>query len=760
MQFYDSQRRPIQLGQEIGAGGEAILYAVPDQPNRVAKIWRQPDPDRAHKLEAAIKNTPANLDQYGSTSWVVWPTTAITNAQGNTLGYMMPFVDHNRYRESQHFFNPRSRAELGRRFNTVIPDIVLIKAAHNIVRAASIIHDAGHVIGDVNEKNIFIDIQGNIALVDTDSIQINEQATGKIYRCTVARPEYLAPRLQGLSLRQIDRIPEDDNFAIPIIIFKLLFDGRHPYQSRLDPNSPNQVQDLADKIKAELFPYNEDNTVPDEYKIKIPEYRNIWDRLRPEVKTLFQRTYDPFYTRNQTRPTVHDWTAALDREIQLYTIQSTPQAPTTTAHPQSGPAPPPYPPFAHQGQAANSGLIYTIIGNYNPVLVPLLAGYAQQLIQKGIWSFQKLPDIPTTRSIKSVQSLEKCSDPLALLHVLVSISSSLDRQWTSQNRINPAASRRIIAHRNAVTHEQALFADPTIASQTYEEVQQFHLTLKALPANLPAEALPSSQPNVRTKPSTAQRTRHSTPRPNLNKPNPPSTATSQSQSLSDKAKTAFRDHPVIAISAIAIVILLIVINGLPGSERIPQKTNVLWTAALAAAILLWTLTKPKIQHIVKRFCRGYALAIATAWQTPRFRTRCFKTLVYTSPILAIIGFTAYGVHLITIPLPLDAPKPHPTIPTAAALSDQPAHQLEHIQPIGPPPFAPEIQALVNQYAFCYDQYSQNEALSRAQEMTEAIQIEPSHEATARCSRKRAMPHHTGITHGDHTPIPIANHDTG
>ena len=333
VQYFDSQSRSIKLGKRIGSGGEAILYAVQNQPQSVAKIWRSSDPARAVKLQAALRNTPGNLDKYRSQAWIVWPTSAIKDDQGTVVGYVMPFVDHDRFHESQHFFNPLARQELGKRHGLHIPDITLTTAARNIALAATILHSAGHVIGDVNEKNILIDLLGNVALVDIDSIQIQERSTKQVYRCTVARPEFLSPRLQGKNLRDVDRTVEDDNFGIPIVIFKLLFDGRHPYQSRLDPNDPNQIQDLADKIKDNLFPYNEDNTVPDEYKIKIPEYQRTWELLRTDLKALFQRTYDPFYTQFQRRPTAQDWVAALDREIRLFNINTPQTSPTTPPTP-------------------------------------------------------------------------------------------------------------------------------------------------------------------------------------------------------------------------------------------------------------------------------------------------------------------------------------------------------------------------------------------------------------------------------------------
>ena len=60
-----------------------------------------------------------------------------------------------------------------------------------------------------------------------DSFQVS--ADGKTYRCEGGFPEYTPPELQGVAFRDVDRAQDHDCFGLAIVIFQLLFMGRHPF---------------------------------------------------------------------------------------------------------------------------------------------------------------------------------------------------------------------------------------------------------------------------------------------------------------------------------------------------------------------------------------------------------------------------------------------------------------------------------------------------------------------------------------------------
>ena len=69
-----------------------------------------------------------------------------------------------------------------------------------------------------------------VVLIDCDSFQVN--TNGRCYPCEVGVPLYTPPELQKKSFRELIRTRNHDRFGLAILIFQLLFVGRHPYAGR------------------------------------------------------------------------------------------------------------------------------------------------------------------------------------------------------------------------------------------------------------------------------------------------------------------------------------------------------------------------------------------------------------------------------------------------------------------------------------------------------------------------------------------------
>ena len=103
----------------------------------------------------------------------------------------------------------------------------LIRVAVNFARAVASINHLGAVVGDINESVALIDQKGMITIIDSDSFQYLR--SGQVYRCIVGKPEYTPPELQGQALSKVVRTRNHDAFGLAVIIFELLFMGRHPF---------------------------------------------------------------------------------------------------------------------------------------------------------------------------------------------------------------------------------------------------------------------------------------------------------------------------------------------------------------------------------------------------------------------------------------------------------------------------------------------------------------------------------------------------
>ena len=475
--YKDSDGRDVQLGSQINQGGEGTIHHIVGDQSRVAKIWRVPSRERAIKLIATINNTPAVARTRRDIRYC-WPQDVLHDGR-IIVGYIMPAVNTNEFRQSQEFFNEALRKDTEKKLGVAITEKTLVTAARELCAAVAEIHAAGHVIGDVNEKNILINSDGTIRIVDIDAIQIYDPESDDTHRCTVGRDEYTPPRLQGESFQQTDRTQDDDCFGLAVLIFKLTMGGRHPFTSRLSRDDDTAITGLGQKIKNEYFPYNQDDTVPDQYKVAVDEYKQAWDNSRDQIRTLFLQTFDPFETRNRPRPTATEWTDELAREIELIEHgRRKPAKPTSTSSPQ-----------IRGDTAENQAEVQRALNQMQKDLKRLVIAYADRLQKQHVWSADQLPKdtVPSVRDINGIADIRACSDTLALLHCLISVTKKLDRAWARDNSLLEGLVAEVKNYRNA-EHELDLF-DDQYTNRALQAIKKLHDGIKDAPKSLPDRAI-------------------------------------------------------------------------------------------------------------------------------------------------------------------------------------------------------------------------------------------------------------------------------
>jgi len=221
--LFDDQGRRVGLGAELGRGGEAAVYSVGGHPELVAKIYHQPTgAEKAEKLSQMVRLRSERLLALSA-----WPVGTLFRAGSKSMaGFLMKNVSL--FKDIHLLYNPKSRT---REFPPKANWRFLIHTASNVARAFAAVHHYGHVIGDVNQSNVRVSAETAIvSLVDCDSFQIS--ANGKIYPCEVGVPLYTPPELQDTEFREVVRTPNHDNFGLAVLIFHLLFMGRHPFAGK------------------------------------------------------------------------------------------------------------------------------------------------------------------------------------------------------------------------------------------------------------------------------------------------------------------------------------------------------------------------------------------------------------------------------------------------------------------------------------------------------------------------------------------------
>lgn len=285
-----SSGKPITLGHRIGEGGEGMVARLAENGNLCAKVYRTQD-DADHNLQKILALTSLQSEELRAIA--AWPIEEVLDSSGSLAGFTMDCLDG--WMPLFMGYQIKSRAQKigGAKY------AFLVRMARNLAAAVHKVHQAGLVIGDLNESNTLWDRQAMVKLIDVDSFQI--RASGKTYTCGVAKPELLAPELQGKSLADYERTPNHDRFPLAVLIFQLLVFGRHPFAGR--PKGNEEVR-LEQAINKGWYVYTEQREVP----LAAPP--GLESKFLPdEIKALFERAFEP----GRERPSGEEWYGALKR---------------------------------------------------------------------------------------------------------------------------------------------------------------------------------------------------------------------------------------------------------------------------------------------------------------------------------------------------------------------------------------------------------------------------------------------------------------
>jgi DNA-binding helix-hairpin-helix protein with protein kinase domain len=220
-EIIDSQGRQIRLGAVLGRGGEGAVYELEPDGDLVAKVYHSTlPPERADKIRIM-----ASLRNDRISKLTAWPVDLLALADSRApIGLLMPKVMGRK--DIHRLYSPKSRRadfqQADWRF--------LIRAAANTARAFGVVHEAGCIIGDVNHGGVLVAQDATVRLIDCDSFQIVTRT--RKFLCEVGVETFTPPELQGKPFKGLVRTDNHDNFGLAVLIFLMLFMGRHPFAGR------------------------------------------------------------------------------------------------------------------------------------------------------------------------------------------------------------------------------------------------------------------------------------------------------------------------------------------------------------------------------------------------------------------------------------------------------------------------------------------------------------------------------------------------
>jgi DNA-binding helix-hairpin-helix protein with protein kinase domain len=285
--LYVDQKR-LSLGKRIGRGGEGEVFAV--GADIAAKLYTSGDPrTRREKVEAMVA-----LGLAKKSSLVAFPMSVICQPNGSFVGFLMRLVSA--HSPLHDLYSPGSRKR-----NFPRADFrFLVRAASNVARAVASVHAAGCVIGDINHSSILVSKNATVALIDADSFQVH--IGSKTFPCLVGVPEYTPPELQGIPLETVLRTPNHDAFGLAIVIFQLLFMGRHPFIGTV---RRGELPQLSDTIRDYRFVYTESRDVG----MDQPPGTPVLSDFSPDIAAAFEKAFSKESA--ASRPTATEWISAL-----------------------------------------------------------------------------------------------------------------------------------------------------------------------------------------------------------------------------------------------------------------------------------------------------------------------------------------------------------------------------------------------------------------------------------------------------------------
>ena len=289
----DSAGRPVVFGSELGRGGEATVYEVVGKSDLVAKLFAAPGADKAAKLVAML------ADASPPASVCAWPMATVHNGRGAVpVGYLMPKVqgcalDSLLVPVQRH----RDFPGVDWRF--------IVHAARNLADGVAEVHRRGYIIGDLNENNVRVTRTGEVKFIDCDSFQV--RSGNRMLRCEVATLLYWPPELQGMNADAIDRTANHDAFALAVLLFRLLFLGRHPFAGRF--TGRGEQPDIPELIRTHRFAFGARSP---QLQVQPPPNALRLQQLPSGLGTLFERAFAPDSAVQNGRPTPGEWVGSLE----------------------------------------------------------------------------------------------------------------------------------------------------------------------------------------------------------------------------------------------------------------------------------------------------------------------------------------------------------------------------------------------------------------------------------------------------------------
>jgi DNA-binding helix-hairpin-helix protein with protein kinase domain len=158
------------------------------------------------------------------------------------------------------------------------------------------------VVGDINEGSVLVASNATVRLIDCDSFQVTTPS--KMYPCIVGVETFTPPELQGKNFREVVRTTNHDAFGLAVMVFQLLFMGRHPFAGRFHGKGDMPIPKAISELR---FAYS---AMRADVQMERPPHTPSLSIVGDEIAFLFERAFAKQMVQGG-RPEPSEWVQAL-----------------------------------------------------------------------------------------------------------------------------------------------------------------------------------------------------------------------------------------------------------------------------------------------------------------------------------------------------------------------------------------------------------------------------------------------------------------
>jgi DNA-binding helix-hairpin-helix protein with protein kinase domain len=312
VQHTGERQTPIELEEQpFASGGEGELYEIvsPGYARTVAKIYhpKKRTSLRHQKILYLHENPPKEFEKEEGIH-LIWPKQLLFNKNKEFVGFLMKKATGDklelltlpkipkRYLDEWGAYSFDEDKRLFQR----------LKICHKIAKAIHRLHATEqYILVDMKPDNIVVSPEGNIALVDLDSIEVVKDGE-TIYDAPVATPEYTPA--DSYRKWEVDPTQEDpwDRFGLAVIFYKVLL-GIHPFAA--STGKPfEHLTSIYEKITNGLYVHHPE--LRSNFKV-IPALHERFYSLPTTLQNLFNQCFIDGYNDPFARPSSEEWSMAL-----------------------------------------------------------------------------------------------------------------------------------------------------------------------------------------------------------------------------------------------------------------------------------------------------------------------------------------------------------------------------------------------------------------------------------------------------------------